>query len=165
MIIIRKRNPEEPLPMELLLLADPSAEMVASYAERGECWLLADGDESPIGAYVLLPTRPATLELVNVAVAEERQGQGLGKRLVLHAVERARELGAATLEVGTGNSSIGQLALYQRCGFRIAGVDRDFFVRHYDEPIVENGIPCVDMIRLSMDLPRSDAGAGTSGPR
>ncbi|PLT46433.1 GNAT family N-acetyltransferase [Paenibacillus sp. FSL W8-1187] len=165
MIIIRKRNPEEPLPMELLLLADPSAEMVASYAERGECWLLADGDGPPIGAYVLLPTRPATLELVNVAVAEERQGQGLGKRLVLHAVERARELGAATLEVGTGNSSIGQLALYQRCGFRIAGVDRDFFVRHYDEPIVENGIPCVDMIRLSMDLPRSDAGAGTSGPR
>lgn len=37
MIIIRKRNPEEPLPMELLLLSDPSAEMVASYAERGEC--------------------------------------------------------------------------------------------------------------------------------
>jgi ribosomal protein S18 acetylase RimI-like enzyme len=57
-----------------------------------------------------------------------------------------------TLEVGTGNSSIGQLALYQKCGFRITGIDYNYFIRHYDEPIFENGIPCRDMIRLAIDL-------------
>lgn len=36
--------------------------------------------------------------------------------------------------------------------FRITGIDRDFFIRHYDEEIFENGIQVIDMIRLSQDL-------------
>lgn len=54
--------------------------------------------------------------------------------------------------VGTGNSSLDQLAFYQKGGFRICGVDRDFFVQNYDQQIVENAIQCLDMIRLSMEL-------------
>ncbi|MNP84355.1 putative N-acetyltransferase YvbK [compost metagenome] len=69
-----------------------------------------------------------------------------------HAIQNARLLGAKTIEVGTGNSSVGQLALYQKCGFRITGIDRDFFIRHYSEEIVENGIKVVDMIRLTLDI-------------
>jgi len=88
------------------------------------------------------------VELVNVAVAEDKQGQGYGKQLIQHAVQQARSMGYKSIEIGTGNSSIGQLALYQKCGFRIVGVDFDFFTRHYKEPIFENGIQCRDMIRL-----------------
>lgn len=148
---IQEAGPGEPLPMELLLLADPSVELVQEYAQRGRL-LLAESDGEVIGVAVLIQTRPATLELVNVAVHPDRQGEGIGKRLVLHAIAMAREAGADTLELGTGNSSLQQLGLYQKCGFRIVGVDRDFFVRHYPEPIVENGILCRDMIRLSLDL-------------
>jgi hypothetical protein len=50
--------------------------------------------------------------------------------------------------------SINQLALYQNMGFRIAGVDVDFFTRNYPEAIVENGIVCRDMIRLKYDVRR-----------
>ena len=64
----------------------------------------------------------------------------------------ARKEKAKVLEVGTGNSSISQLALYQKCGFRIVSIDRDFFKKSYREKIVENEIECTDMIRLSMDL-------------
>ena len=67
-------------------------------------------------------------------------------------METARRRGFRTIEVGTGNSGVGQLYLYQKCGFRIVGVDRDFFVRHYPQPIVENGLLCRDMIRLAQDL-------------
>ncbi|PFA69122.1 GNAT family N-acetyltransferase [Bacillus sp. AFS015802] len=150
-MIIRKQKPDERLPMELLLLADPSEKMVKEYTYRGECYV-AELEERIIGVYVLLPTRPETIELVNVAVAEERHGQGIGKQLVMDAVKVAREKGYKTIEVGTGNSGVGQLALYQKCGFRMVGVDVDFFVRHYPEEIYENGIQCRDMIRLSQDL-------------
>lgn len=78
--------------------------------------------------------------------------EGIGKKLVLLAVEAAREAGLRTIELGTGNSSVGQLRVYQKCGFRIVGVDIDFFIRHYDQPIFENGIECRDMIRLKQDL-------------
>lgn len=137
--------------MDLLLLADPSPSIVMAYVKRGECFV-AEREGQKIGTYVLLPTRPETVELANVAVAEQWQGKGIGKQLVLHALRTSRTMGFKTIEIGTGNSSIGQLALYQKCGFRIVGVDIDFFTRHYPDDIYENGIKCSDMIRLSQDL-------------
>ncbi|OXS75814.1 GNAT family N-acetyltransferase [Domibacillus enclensis] len=148
---IRKLNEGEKPPIDLLLLADPSEKIIKGYIGRGACFV-AENDNRVVGVYVLLPTRPETVELVNVAVLPDQQGKGLGKALIGHAVRTAQEDGYKIIEVGTGNSGIGQLALYQKCGFRITGVDRDFFVKHYPEDIVENGIPCRDMIRLALDL-------------
>ncbi|MFC6652590.1 MULTISPECIES: GNAT family N-acetyltransferase [Paenibacillus] len=148
---IRALHTGEQAPTELLLLADPSPKLVEDYVARGQCFV-AEADQQVVGVYVLLPTRPETAELVNIAVDEEFQGQGIGKQLVNHAIQEAKRLGFKTLEIGTGNSSIGQLALYQKCGFRITGIDKDFFIRHYSEEIYENGMQVVDMIRLSQDL-------------
>ncbi|TCJ04366.1 GNAT family N-acetyltransferase [Cytobacillus praedii] len=148
---IRRLNTTEKAPMNLLLLADPSRKLVEDYVNRGECYVIEKSKEI-IGVYVLLSTRPETVEVVNVAVSEIEQGNGIGKKLILDAIHRSKEKGYKTIEIGTGNSSVGQLALYQKCGFRITGVDTDFFIRHYEEDIFENGIWCRDMIRLSQDL-------------
>jgi len=148
---VRRLDLGETAPMNLLLLADPSVAIVEQYVHRGECFV-AEWEDEIVGVYVLLPTRPETIELVNIAVREEKQGMGIGKKLVLDAVGRAKNRGYKVLEVGTGNSSIGQLALYQKCGFRITGVDQDFFVKHYEQEIYENGIQCRDMVRLAMEL-------------
>lgn len=148
---IRKLKQGEQPPIELLLMADPSEAIVKEYITRGECFV-AELEERIIGVYVLLPTRPETVELVNVAVSKEHHGKGIGRQLVMEAVEATRSKGYKTIEIGTGNSSIGQLALYQKCGFRIVGVDQDFFIKHYPEAIYENGIQCRDMVRLAQDL-------------
>ena len=148
---IRELEKQEKIPIELLLMADPSESIVEEYVKKGDCFI-AESEKQVIGVYVLLPTRPKTVELVNVAVAKEQQGRGIGKRLVTDAIRVAKTKGYKTIEIGTGNSSIGQLALYQKCGFRIVGVDFDFFTKHYKEEIFENGIPCRDMIRLSKEL-------------
>ncbi len=150
-MVIRKLNIDEKPPMDFLLLADPSRIIFEEYMQRGECFV-AEDDGQIIGSYVLLPIRPETVELVNIAVIETLHGKGLGKQLVMNAIEVAKSNGYRTIEVGTGNSSIGQLALYQKYGFRITGVDIDFFIRHYSEEIFENSIQCRDMIRLSQDL-------------
>lgn len=148
---IRKLEKQELPPMQLLLEADPSEEIVQEYVKRGDCFV-AESEKQVVGVYVLLPTRPKTVELVNIAVAEEHRDKGIGKLLVLDAIRVAMNRGFKTIEIGTGNSSIGQLALYQKCGFRITGVDIDFFIKHYTEEIFENGIQCKDMIRLSKNL-------------
>lgn len=132
----KKKVARQP-PMDLLLLADPSREIVDEYLEREECFI-GESNDRVIGVYVILPTRPETVKLVNVAVTEDFHGRGIGKMLVIDAIQTAKEKGYRTMEVGTGKSSIGQLALYQKCGFRITGVDIDFFIRHYDEEIIEN---------------------------
>nr|WP_040912448.1 GNAT family N-acetyltransferase [Lentibacillus jeotgali] len=149
--LIRELNKDEELPLELLLLADPSEKLVREYTSRGKCFIM-NLDGIIIGTYVLIPTRPETAEIVSVAVNEDFHGQGYGKQLVLHAIETAKHEGYKTIEIGTGNSGVVQLALYQKCGFRMISIDRDFFIRHYDKPIFENGIQVIDMVRLSQDL-------------
>ena len=148
---IRKLYFNEEPPIELLLLADPSRKLVEYYVKKGECYV-SDHNKEIIGVFVLLPTRPNTIEVVNIAVAENQQGKGIGKQLVMNAIQIAKSEGYKLIEIGTGNSSIGQLALYQKCGFRITGVERDFFIKHYTEEIFENGIQCRDMVRLAKDL-------------
>ncbi|MFD1064997.1 GNAT family N-acetyltransferase [Oceanobacillus locisalsi] len=150
-MMIHQLSREEALPMELLLLADPSERLIRDYTARGTSYVL-EKDGKVIGVYVLLPTRPDTAELVNVAVDEAYHGQGWGKQLVLHAIQEAKQQGYRTLEIGTGNSGVNQLALYQKWAFRMVSIDRDFFLRHYEAPIFENGIQVTDMVRLEMDL-------------
>lgn len=152
MLVIEKLREKEIPPYHLLNLADPSDKAVKDYLERGECYIACSENKDVIGVYVLLRTRPFTIELVNVAVDEEHQGKGYGRKLVEHAIEQARLEGFDVLEVGTGNSSTQQLALYQKAGFNITSIDYDFFRKHYAEPIWENDIECRHMIRMSIDL-------------
>ena len=76
-MFIRKLNIDEEPPMDLLLLADPSKVIVEEYMQRGECFV-AESDAQIIGDYVLLPTRPETVELVNIALIETQQVKALG---------------------------------------------------------------------------------------
>lgn len=148
---IRLLEQNEAPPMNLLLMADPSQRSIDDYLKRGYTYIVEEASQV-VGVYVLLPTRPGTIELVNLALSDTYQGKGIGKKLVRDALKRAKSKGFKTIEVGTGNSSLNQLALYQKCGFKIAWIDKDYFIRNYEEDIMENGIQCVDMIRLSQDL-------------
>ncbi|MFD2751458.1 GNAT family N-acetyltransferase [Virgibacillus siamensis] len=150
MRIQRLKSTEEP-PMELLLTADPSEENINEYLSNGQCYVVKE-DEFIIGVYVLVHTMRTKMELVNVAVLERYQGKGIGKKLIQHAIANVQLQGYRFIDVGTGNSSIHQLKLYQQCGFRMVKIRRDYFIKNYDEPIYENGIQCRDMVRLSILL-------------
>lgn len=147
----RKLQPHESPPYDLLLLADPSHQLIETYLADGECYIVEEKGEI-IGVFVVVELHKETIEIKNIAVREDLQGQGIGKKLVFDAIRLAKENGYETVEIGTGNSSIGQLALYQKCGFRISNVIKDFFVAQYDEVIMENGIQCMDMIRLELNI-------------
>lgn len=142
---------ESAYPWDLFLLADPSRDMIEGYI-CGAIVLGACLDSLLVGALILTPLHDTAWEIKNIAVTSEYQGRGIGKDLFRAALDVCRERCAREVWIGTGNSSINQLALYQKMGFRIAGVDVDFFTRNYPEAIVENGIECRDMIRLVHSL-------------
>lgn len=138
-------------PMDLLLLADPSEELVQSYLEKGTCYTAKlDGDT--VGVILIMETKPQTIEVMNLAVEEELHNNGIGKKLLLYVIEEIKKGDTKTIEIGTGNPGVVQMLLYQKCGFRIVGIDFDFFRRTHPEPIYENGIECRDMIRMRIDL-------------
>ena len=147
---IRKWEQGEAVPMDLLLLADPSEQKVKEYYQKGEMYI-AEVNNHVVGVYVRIQINEITTELINIAVSEDWQGKGIGKRLVEHSLHTARQAGYKRIEVGTGNSSLDQLALYQKLGFRMEHIIKDYFAE-YNQPIIENGIVCRDMVRLAQEL-------------
>jgi GNAT superfamily N-acetyltransferase len=135
----------------LLLLAEES--------ERALRWGLAHlvdtvyrmDDGGQLVGVATLRWRDDPCEIMELAVAPERQGQGLGKRFVAWLIDEARRRDKRQLLVGTANASIDNIAFYQKCGFRMDHVRKDYFW-YYDEPPIEHGIPIRDMLVFRFDL-------------
>lgn len=142
---------QDEIPLDLLLLSDPSEEVIAEYINLSITFV-ARIHTKIVGALVLLKTRPRTMEIMNISVYEEYQNNGIGKKLIEKAIEYAKEMKIGTLEIGTGNPGVIQMLLYQKCGFRIVGVELDYFRKNHKEKIFENGIECRDMIRMRMEF-------------
>jgi ribosomal protein S18 acetylase RimI-like enzyme len=142
---------------DLLLLADESETAVRSYYQQGDLYVLetvAAGDGSPLGIVLTIPEEDGTVEMKAVAVTPDRHNQGVGKRLLAAVLADLRERSVPRVIVGTGNSGIGQLAFYQKAGFRLSRIERDFFSaeRGYPDGMEENGIPLRDMVWMDQRL-------------
>jgi ribosomal protein S18 acetylase RimI-like enzyme len=148
-VVVERTN--DAIPTDLLLLSDPSEEVIAEYIHQS-IQFAARLDGKIVGALLLLETRPRTMEIMNISVYEDYQNKGIGKQLIHKAIDHAKESKIKTLEIGTGNPGVGQMMLYQKCGFRIVGVELDYFMKNHAERIYENGIECRDMIRMRMEL-------------
>ncbi len=109
-----------------------------------------------VGACVVQPRGAGIHEVMSIAVHPACQKSGYGTALLKWVIHFYRRSGARQLEVGTGTFGY-QLAFYQRQGFRVIRIDQDFFIKNYAEPIFENGIQLMDMLRLSLSFSDSVA--------
>ncbi|HAI77368.1 MAG TPA: GNAT family N-acetyltransferase [Microscillaceae bacterium] len=139
------------IPYELLLLADPSKELIDNYLKQSEIFVAKQTNEI-IGVIVLFPLSAETVEIKNIAVKPAFQGQGIGRYLIEKVVQVALLNQQKSICIGTANSSIGQLHLYQKLGFEITDIKRNFFTDNYAEAIYENGIQAKDMLVLTKQL-------------
>ncbi|WP_395025627.1 GNAT family N-acetyltransferase [Comamonas odontotermitis] len=140
--------PAPEAPMALLLLADPSEDKIRAYLPGSRCFVASNGAEM-VAACVVQPLGGGIHELMSIAVSPAHQKQGHGAALLQWVIDFFRNAGAHQLEVGTGSFGY-QLAFYQRHGFRVSGIERDFFVNNYPAPIFEDGIQLLDMLRLTL---------------
>lgn len=135
----------------LLLQADPSWQQISRYLETSTA--IACLEDPEILGIVLIHHQPGLIpEIVNLSVLKAYQRQGIGKQLLKQAIRFSRDQQFKEVLIKTGNSSIGQLALYQKAGFQMAQLELDYFVKNYPEPIWENGIQCRHRVILRMDL-------------
>ncbi|MDN3524672.1 GNAT family N-acetyltransferase [Halomonas sabkhae] len=143
-------GPPSEVPMDLLLLADPSEDAVKEYLNQSRCFV-AYANDVVVGSCVLKPIEGGVVELMNIAVSPSNQRSGIGTRLLRNVIDKVKESGARGLEVGTGTFGY-QLTFYQRQGFRVDRIDKRFFLRNYPEPIVEDGVQQKDMLRLTLEF-------------
>lgn len=140
------------VPLDLLLEADPSEKQIAKYLSKSTVFGLGSKEQT-IGIVCLLPLNDNQLEIMNIAVLKSARNKGIGKKLLEKAFEFTTLQDFSEIIVKTGNSSIDQLAFYQKNGFRMQQIIPDYFSEHYPEQeITENGIACLDQIILIKEI-------------
>jgi putative acetyltransferase len=114
-----------PVLREFGLLPDPEgtdadlADLESSYLRSGGSFdVLLDPSGQIVGTVGLFPLEQGRCELRKMYLAAAYRGQGLGKRMLQHALQRARELGFRRVELET--VSVLEVAgrMYRSFGFR-----------------------------------------------
>ena len=105
------------------------ANFADSLAAGYDAWLLRDA-QGKLAAYFLLMYALDEAHLLDVAVAGERQGTGLGRYLLETLCERARAMGAESVLLEVRPTNARALAVYKRFGFAEIGRRKGYYPAH-----------------------------------
>lgn len=93
----------------------PMDDDYAKHIAAGEAFVAERG--GAVAAFCVLVAAPDHLLLDNIAVAPERQGDGLGRAMIAFAEAEAKARGYAELRLFTHQRMASNIALYERLGF------------------------------------------------
>jgi putative acetyltransferase len=97
-------------------LGDPEKNILS---KGGQIFMVhADGEAVGCVALIPFPEREGVFELSKMAVSSKLRGLGIGRRLLVYAVEQARAIGARSLFLGSSTKLLPAVHLYEAIGFR-----------------------------------------------
>src|SRR5712691_10425175 len=135
--MLRSARPEDRAAVEAIVeaaysiyierIGKPPGPMLDDYSRLIEAGAVSVVEEPGglLAAIIVLVPKPDHLLLDNIAVRPDRQGKGLGRRLVAFAESEARRLGHAELRLYTHVTMTENIALYRRLGFVETGRGRE----------------------------------------
>lgn len=85
---------------------------------KGGRILMAELRGKPVGCVALIPIDGVTIELAKMAVDETVRKCGVGRRIVLAAIEEARAMGARRIWLESNTVLAPAIRLYEKTGFR-----------------------------------------------
>lgn len=90
------------------------------YIANGDLFVVVESDGVLVGTGALVKEGGDGINgrLVRMSVHASHQRQGIGRRLVRHLCQKARECGYTQLFVETNNDWFDAIGLYESCGFR-----------------------------------------------
>jgi len=150
---IVKLQPGRSLPFDLLLLADETVKAIEKYIYDSDVYLVKQKySTDTIAAFALYRISNAAIEIKNIAISESLQGQGIGSNVMNEIKRIAITNHYKRIIVGTPEASARLIHFYEKNGFTRYAVRRDFFLKNYSDPIMENGVTLRNMVMLSLDL-------------
>ena len=123
-------------------IGKPPGPMLDDYAARvseDAVWVLQEG--SAIAGILVLLSTPEYLLLDNIAIAPDRQGRGLGRRLLTFSESEASRRGYREIRLYTHQTMIENQRLYALIGYEEtgrgseAGYDRVFMRKPLRDPL------------------------------
>jgi len=101
-------------PKDRETLGDPHTTILG----KGGHIFMVHADGEAVGCVALIPIGDGVYELSKMAVSPRLRGLGIGRRLLLYAVEQARAIGAKSLFLGSSTKLEDAVHLYESIGFR-----------------------------------------------
>jgi putative acetyltransferase len=101
-------------------LGDPENKIL----KKGGYVFMAYLGHQAVGCVALIPMGNGVYELSKMAVSPELRGLGIGRRLLQHAVEHAKRIGAKSLFLGSNSRLENAVHLYESIGFRHVPAER-----------------------------------------
>lgn len=88
-------------------------------------------DNEPVATGRFIPYGEDTVKIGRIAVKKDKRGLGLGEKIVLELLRKAKEKGAKTVRVGAQTHAVG---FYEKCGFSLLGTPEymEENIPHYD---------------------------------
>lgn len=99
---------------DLVVLNDPKGTIL----DRGGYIWLANADDKIVGSAALMKEQEGVYELAKMAVTAEYRGRGISKLLIETCLNKAKEIGAAKLNLFSNHQLLTALKLYEKYGFR-----------------------------------------------
>lgn len=91
--------------------------------------IFSDGEAVATGRTI--PYGENTVKIGRIAVKKDKRGLGLGEKIVLELLRKAKEDGAKIVRVGAQTHAVG---FYEKCGFKLLGTPEylEENIPHYD---------------------------------
>jgi ribosomal protein S18 acetylase RimI-like enzyme len=96
----------------------PALDVLEHYRRAGRCWVVASGPQDGPVAYLLAEPVDGALHIEQVSVHPRAARRGVGRALLAHAADRAREEGLTSLTLTTFTDVPWNAPYYERLGFR-----------------------------------------------
>lgn len=93
------------------------------------CWVY-ESDGEVIGYAVMMVVLDEA-HLLNISIATEYQGQGLGRTLLNHLIEVARRHGGTMMFLEVRPSNKNAIALYESMGFNEFSIRKGYYPAHH----------------------------------
>ncbi|MFF6877372.1 GNAT family N-acetyltransferase [Streptomyces sp. NPDC012474] len=95
----------------------PALDVLEHYRRAGRCWVACGPQDRPV-AYLLAEPVDGALHIEQVSVHPRAARRGVGRALLAHAAERARDEGLTSLTLTTFTEVPWNAPYYERLGFR-----------------------------------------------
>ena len=135
--------------MDMLLLADPQKDMIESYLDKSEVFVLVNGRDV-CGICVIEPLKNRKCELKNIVIREEDRGKGYAGYMLRHICEHYGNQ-CDTMYAGMYNRRR-TIEFFEKCGFMNSHIAANFYLEYYREPIYQDGVRMTDKIYMKKQL-------------
>lgn len=99
----------------------------------------------------LMHWHPHESELIYIVVDPVHRGQGYGQAALKAIFAVGAGQGVEAVIVGTATTSVENIIFYQKCGFRMDSIRKNFF-DYFPTPVYEHGIQMRDMVVFRRQL-------------